>query len=269
MINNDDISLKYTTKKSLSSVERQEAIHAFIERKRRISVNEICRMFDISQATARRDLEALSDNGKVQRVHGGAIYVRKAPPEKPILERSLIQAEEKKRIGVLAAELVKDGDAVFLGSGTTVLEVAKNLHHKSNLTVITNSLLVIDELGGEREIAIIALGGILRESERSLIGYITERAIEELRVDKVFMGIRAISLEQGLTNDYLTETMTDRAIMGMGNELIIVADHTKCDRVSTAFVASLDKVNTLVTNKEAPEEFIRSLIDKGIRVLLA
>jgi len=83
------------------------------------------------------------------------------------------------------------------------------------------------------------------------------------------MGIRAISLEQGLTNDYLPETMTDRAIMGMGNELIIVADHTKCDRVSTAFVAPLDKVDTLVTNKEAPEEFIRSLSDKGIRVLLA
>jgi len=174
--------LEHTRKNSISSVERREEILALIERERRISVNEICSMFGISEATARRDLEALSEDGKVQRVHGGAIHVRKAPPEKPILERSLIQAEEKKRIGVLAAELVQDGDTVFLGSGTTVLEVAKNLHHKSNLTVITNSLLVIDELAGEREINIIALGGILRESERSLIGYITERAIEELRV---------------------------------------------------------------------------------------
>ena len=94
----------------------------------------------------RRDLETLDALGRIERFHGGAKSVRKAPPELPILRRTLEQAEEKARIGLAAAALVKDGETLFLGSGTTVLEVAKHLHDRQQLTVITNSLLVLNEL---------------------------------------------------------------------------------------------------------------------------
>ena len=253
----------------ISSVERQEEIYSLILRESRITVAQVCRTFGVSEATARRDLDILAEQGKIQRVHGGAIRLKQAPPEKPIFERSAVQAEEKARIGQVAATLINDGDTIFLGSGSTVYEIAKNLHGKNNLTIITNSLLVINELADKEDITLISVGGILRMSERSFIGHIAQQALGELRSDKVFMGIRAISLEQGLTNDYLPETMTDRAIMGMGTRVIIVADYTKCERVSTAYVAPLESIDILITSKESTPEFIQSLIDKGISVLLA
>lgn len=135
--------------------------------------------------------------------------------------------------------------------------------------MITNSLLVINELSTEKGITIIGIGGVLRKSEQSFIGHLTEQALAELRADKVIMGIRAISLDQGLTNDYLPETMTDRAIMAMGRKLMIVADHTKCERISTVFVSPIESIHTLITTRETSNGFIQSLNMKGVKVLIA
>jgi DeoR family transcriptional regulator of aga operon len=249
--------------------ERQRQILSLLSKQGRLSVAEIVEQFSVSEATARRDLESLASEGKVQRVHGGAIAVEQAPPELPILERESEQTEEKIRIGRVTAELIADSDSVFLGSGTTVLEVAKNLRDRKNLTVITNSLPVLNVLAGLKEITVISLGGQLRDSELSFIGHITEQALAEIRVDKVVMGTRGISLEHGLTNDYLQETLTDRAILKIGREVIIVADHTKVNRVSTVLLAPLDAVHTFVTNKQADKQFIQSLKKQNIKVVLA
>jgi DeoR family transcriptional regulator, aga operon transcriptional repressor len=256
------------TLESLSSTERQQIILRFLGRQHRLSVMEICQQFSVSEATARRDLEVLAEQGKLQRVHGGAISIEQALPELPILERETEQSEEKTRIGRAAANLIADNETIFLGSGTTVLEVARNLRNHRNLTVITNSLLVLNTLAELPEITVIALGGMLRVSELSFIGHITEQALAEVRADKVFMSTRSISLEQGLTNDYLPETMTDRAILKVGREIIIVADHTKVNRMSTAFLAPLNHIHKLVTDNKTPAEFIAALTQEGVQVII-
>src|SRR6185369_12329781 len=107
---------------------------------------------EISLATARRDLDALAKDGKIQRIHGGAIALLSAPPEPPLSLRSAEQSEEKRRIGKAGADLVEDGDTVFLGSGTTVLEVAYNLRERQNLTVMTNSVPIIELLKDKPDI---------------------------------------------------------------------------------------------------------------------
>ena len=249
--------------------ERQKQILSLLMQQGRLSVGEIVTQFSISEATARRDLETLASQGKVQRVHGGVIAVEEAPPELPILERENEQADEKTRIGRAAAGLVADKETVFLGSGTTVLEVARNLRDRKNLTVITNSLPVLNTLAGIKEITVISLGGMLRDSELSFIGHITELALAEVRVDKVVVGTRGISLEYGLTNDYLQETLTDRAILKIGREVTIVADHTKVNRVATALLASLDSMQTFVTDSKADKKFIQALKKNGINVIVA
>lgn len=249
--------------------ERHRQILSLLSRQGRLSVSEIVQQFAISEATARRDLEFLASEGKIQRVHGGAIAIEQAPPELPILERESEQRDEKVRIGRAAASLIADKETVFLGSGTTVLEVAKNLRDRKNLTVITNSLPVLNVLAGLRDITVIALGGMLRDSELSFIGHITEQALAELRVDKVIIGTRGISFEYGLTNDYLQETLTDRAILRIGREVIIVADHTKVNRVSTVLLAPLSSVHAFVTDSQADKKFLQSLQKQGIRVLVA
>jgi DeoR family transcriptional regulator, aga operon transcriptional repressor len=251
----------------LSGTERQNQIVDLLLRKERLTVTDICKTFSISEATARRDLDTLAEQGLLQRVHGGAIPVRRATPEAPILERRQEQAEEKKRIGRGAAELVKDGETIFLGSGTTVLEVAKNLRERRDLTVITNSLPVINLLVGLPNISMVVPGGLLRDSELSFIGHITEKALAEVRADMVVIGIRGLSLEAGMTNDYLPETLTDRAILSIGGKVVIVADHTKCGVVSMAFVAPLTSLNTLVTDDKTDPDFITALKQQGIRIL--
>ena len=249
--------------------ERQKQILSLLDRQGRLSVAEIVQQFSISEATARRDLESLALQGKAQRVHGGVISVEQAPPELPILEREREQPDEKTRIGRAAASLVADKETVFLGSGTTVLEVARNLRDRKQLTVITNSLPVLNTLAGLKEITVISLGGMLRESELSFIGHITEQALSEVRVDKVFMGIRGLSLEHGLANDYLQETLTDRAIMKSGREVIIVADHTKVNRVSTVLLAPWNGVRIFVTDSGVDKKFVQALKKQGLQVIVA
>ena len=249
--------------------ERQKQILSLLVKQGRLSVTEIVEQFSISEATARRDLESLASQGKAQRVHGGVIAVEEAPPELPILQREGEQADEKSLIGYAAAELIGNGETVFLGSGTTVLETAKHLRERKNLTVITNSLPVLNALAGVKEITVISLGGMLRESELSFIGHITEQALAEVRVDKVVMGTRGLSLEHGLTNDYLQETLTDRAILKIGREVIIVADHSKVNRVSTALLAPLKSMHTFVTDSKADKKFVQSLKKQGVKVVIA
>ncbi|GAB4483007.1 MAG: DeoR/GlpR family DNA-binding transcription regulator [Anaerolineales bacterium] len=254
---------------NLSNIERQEQIVQLIARQKRVTVNDLCDVFSISKATARRDLETLANQGRIQRVHGGAILVNKAPPEMPILQRQDEQREEKRLIGIAAAKLVADGSTVFLGSGSTVLEVARNLRDRKNLTVITNSLPVINILSDIQDITLVVIGGLFRKSELSFIGHITELALKEINVDQVIVGARAISLTHGITNDYLPETMTDRAIIRTGRKVILVVDHTKFGRIATAYLAPLDSIHTVVTNCSAPNSFCDELEQRGIQVIRA
>jgi DeoR family transcriptional regulator of aga operon len=253
---------------NLSGTERQQTLLELLAREQRLTVARICEQFEISEATARRDLDALAEMGQLQRVHGGAIALRQAPPELPIHQRSLEQSDEKRRIGAAAADMVADGQTIFLGSGTSVLEMARNLGDRRDLTVITNSLLVINALAGYKEITLIALGGMFRQSELSFIGHITEQALAELRADKVFIGTRAIDVEEGLTNAYLPETMTDRAILHIAREVVVLADHSKCGRTSTVYLAPLSAVHCLVTDQKTPHEFVQALTSRGLRVVV-
>jgi DeoR/GlpR family transcriptional regulator of sugar metabolism len=253
----------------VSATDRQLQILEFVNRHKRISVGDICTTFKVSTATARRDLHPLADDSKIQRVHGGAISLNQSQSELPILQRQREQTDEKIRIGEVATTLVQDGETVFLGSGTTVLELARNLRGRRNLTVITNSLPVVNTLAGDEEITVICLGGMLRDSELSFIGQITELALSEMRADKVFIGTRAISPEYGLTHEYLPETMTDRAILKVGKEIIVLADHTKFGHTATVLLAPLERIHTIVTDEATPDEFITLIKEKGISLLIA
>jgi DeoR family transcriptional regulator of aga operon len=219
----------------LLNTERRQQIAQFVKERKQATVAELSEHFDVSEATIRRDLEKLDSEGEIQR----------------------------------AAQLVQDGEIIFLGSGTTTLEVARNLVDKKNLTVITNALNVVNQLAGKQNITVIVTGGLFRHSELSLIGHITEQALKELRADKVIMGMRAISSEEGLTNDYLPETMTDRTIIQFAPEVILVADHSKFGKVSTALVAPVTSVHKIVTDAGTSPQVIADFRAKGIEVIVA
>lgn len=249
--------------------ERQQQIAQFIRERQRATVEQLSARFQVSEATIRRDLERLDSQGEVRRDHGGAIAVAPAAPEPPALRRQSEHADEKRQIGAAAARLIGDGETIFLGSGTTVLEVARHLGERRGLTVITNALGVANLLAGHEQIQVILTGGQLRHSELSMTGHLAEQALRDLRADKVIMGIRAISLAEGLTNEYGVETTLDRALARFAGQLILVADHSKFERVATAFVAPLSAARTIVTSGLAPAPVVAQLREIGIQVVIA
>lgn len=248
-----------------------QRILQMIDERGRILVEDVCETFQISKATARRDLDALAENGRITRFHGGAMknnnpHSREA--DIPVHKRNTEQIEEKTLIGEKAAALVQNGETIFLASGSTVLEVAKHLHGKK-ITVLTNSLPVMNELWADESIEVISTGGILRRSELSFIGHISEKSLEEICADKVFLGTYAIHPASGLTHNYLPEIMTDRAIINVGREVIVVADHTKFNRSASAFLVPLSKINILVTDSMTPPTITEQIENSGVKVIRA
>ena len=249
--------------------ERKHQILEILREDRQVTVVGLSERFSVSAVTIRRDLRELETNGFLRRVHGGAVAADRIPPEPPVIQRLQDRFHDKEDIGAAAAELVADGDAVFLGSGSTVAYVARYLADRKNVTVITNALTVADELAMAAGVTVVMTGGVLRPSEMSLIGHIAESALQDLRVDKVIIGMRAISVHAGMTHDYLPEVMTDRAIIEMADSLVVVADHTKFDRVAPAFVAPVSRITMLVTDAEADPDMVAQFKARGVEVILA
>lgn len=229
----------------------------------------LCDKFGISLATARRDLDMLAERGKVKRIHGGAMAAHDGGTVSPALLRMGEQPEAKSRIGAAAGEMVRDGETIFLSSGTTVLEVALHLRHRKRLNVITNSLLVLNVLAEVPDVSVVSLGGVFNRNEMSFIGHITQQSLSEVRADKVFMSISALDLQHGLTNLDLQETLTDRAILKIAREVVLLADHSKIGRAAAAFVAPLSAVHTLITDAGAPARFVDGAKNAGLRVVVA
>ena len=250
----------------LLKVQRQSQIRRLVEERGQVTVTELSLEFNVSEATIRRDLEELADRKWVRRTHGGAVKVVRALKEPPILERVNKSENEKARIGEKAAQMIHDGETVFLGSGTTVLEIARHLPFDISLTVITNSLLVINEIVTRPNIEMIVIGGMLRRTELSMVGHVANQAVREFRADRVFMGIRAIDVTHGFTNDYLPEAVVDREILKIAPEIVVVADHTKFSRVSSVLVASANAVDVIITDVETPEEIVSTFGEMMIKV---
>jgi len=250
-------------------MERHDQIQNLIKDNGRVTVSELSSLFGVSEATVRRDLEELDKLGRIRRTHGGAVQAEKASKELPMLQRIGEQSIQKSRIGKAAVELIQNGETIFLGSGTTVIEVARHLPQNISLTVITNSLAVVNELANHPGIELIVIGGMLRQSELSMVGHVAEQAVREFRADRVFLGMYAVDIDCGFTNDYPPEIMTDRAILKIAPEVVILVDHTKFNRVSSMLVDQVDAAQVIITDLDTPQTIIDQLEELGIRVIQA
>jgi DeoR/GlpR family transcriptional regulator of sugar metabolism len=250
--------------------ERRQQIVAFVDERHGATVAELGRRFGVSDATVRRDLLLLSRQGLIERAHGGAAprRIKHAPvfPEPPILDRAADCAEEKRRIGRAAASLVADGDTIMIAGGTTTAHMIPHLAERTGLTVVTNNLNVAGLLAPYRQITVIVVGGVLRHSELSLLGTLAEDALENLRVDRLYIGSSAIHVDYGLSADDPDEVQTDRALMATAREITVLADHTKFDRIRTIRVVPMSRVSRVVTDSGLSVDQRTALERLGIAV---
>lgn len=248
---------------------RHTQIRDIVDDRGQVTVAELNILLDVSEATVRRDLDELAEAGVVRRTHGGALRVAQAEKEPPMLVRKGEQAAEKARIGRLAATMVEDEQTIFLGSGTTVEAMVPHLTGYRDLTVITNSLPVVNLLQGRSNFDLIVVGGMFRQSELSMVGHIAEQAVRELRADMAFMGMRAIDPEQGFTSDFLPEALTDRAIFKIAPRRVVVADHSKFGRVSSVFLAPLTAAQVIVSDDGMDTAIAGKIREQGLELRLA
>jgi DeoR family transcriptional regulator, aga operon transcriptional repressor len=249
---------------------RRQRIVDLVEQRNGATVTELSEYFSISEATVRRDLSQLSEQGLIERAHGGAVSKRPgrsyALPEPPMLSRASVQVEEKRCIGRAAAKYVKDREIIIVNGGTTTGEMVRHLGERQDLTVITNALNITVLLSHYPNIKVIVLGGALRHSELSMLGALTEDALQNLRADKLFMGTPAIHPEYGLSADDLTEVQSDRNIMAAARDIIVLADHTKFGRIATMRQAPMERIRRLITDTGIPETYVTALRERGVDV---
>lgn len=245
---------------------RLDRILELVIERGQVTVNELNEDLLVSEATIRRDLDQLAQLGHIRRAHGGAVRAGGSDREPPLELRESEHRNEKERIAGEAARMVRAGGRIFLGSGTTVAALAPKLRGVGGLTVITNSLPVINQLADRGDLELIVIGGVFRHTERSMVSQVAERMVAEFRVDTVFMGVRAIDPLHGLTADSVTEACTDRAILGIAQHRVILADHTKFGRVSTVALAPLDHVHTIITD-EIDDDVAKQIVACGPRVV--
>ena len=204
------------------AVERKDQILGLIQQKGRVTVDELIKGFKVSGATIRRDLEFLERQGLITRAHGGAISKSRVSLEPNYFEEKQKFLEEKRRIGKKASKLVEEGEVIFLETSTTILEIAKNIKNKTNLTVVTNSLDIAQELHQAEGIDLIMTGGNLRRRIHALMGPLAEVTLSQMRIDKAFMGVSALDIDYGMTTANVEEAQTRKKIIEASNKIIAV-----------------------------------------------
>jgi len=254
---------------SRKRIERKTALLHVLQKDDSIPVDELARQLDVSSSTMRRELRDLVNKSLVTVTVGKVSLVTPSNVERPFALRTLLNSEEKVRIGRMALELINNGDTIFIAGGTTTLEFARLLPGQRRVTVITNALRVVDWLVDQSGIDLIALGGAVRPGEQTLHGHLTDWGVAQFRADKLFYGIEAISLQHGLTHSQIVEVSTDRAFASAATQTIILADHSKFGKVAPALVMPLDKVHVIVTDRGLAPDIVESLNAKGIQVILA
>jgi Transcriptional regulators of sugar metabolism len=191
--------------------ERKKEILSAISDKGNVKVSELSKAYNVSEVTIRKDLQELEEEGLVKRVHGGAVLDHSIKFEPTFSEKADKFINEKSIIGKAAAALIEDGDTIALDAGTTTLQVAKHITAR-NLTVVTNSLDIAVELAEKQNIEVIVVGGILRLETRALVGPVADMALDNIRVDKAFVGTNGISLNYGLTTPNIIEAQTKNSL---------------------------------------------------------
>lgn len=249
----------------MTPVSRDEVIMDVLRASGTASVSDLATSLEVTEATVRRTLQRLAQDGQLIRTYGGATLAD--GPGVAVAAGTDPQIANKRRIGAAASRLVDDGSTIALSSGTTVLEMARRLR-KRRLTVITNALDVANVLLDAPEVELVMLGGVLLPGVHSLRGHLTEDALRDLRADTVFMGASAIDLDTGFMTEQIREIAVDRAMRGVAREAVIVADASKLDRVAPGFMFGFEQVGTLVTDDRIDEATRTALERRGVRVIV-
>src|SRR4051795_4091292 len=247
----------------LPAQRRQEMLRAV--RGGTSHVSDLAENFGVSEMTVRRDLHALASEGKLERVRGGAVSSRAEPPFEQI---AVERFDAKDRIGVAAAAMVEDGQTVMIDIGTTTLQAAHHLHGRE-ITVVTSSLAVLEELLPDPAIELVLPGGLVRRNYRSLVGVLAEDSLRQLKADILFLGTSGVDTEMGVWDTTMVEVPIKRLMIAGADCVVLIADAAKFSMTGVVRVCGPESIHHVVTDAPLPAA-CRSAVDAaGIEVTVA
>jgi DeoR family transcriptional regulator of aga operon len=254
---------------------RAEAIMRVVLQAGEISVEGLVEQIGTSATNIRRDLARLESRGLVLRPRVGAmlpgpLLYRPFQCDCSIQVDQLELAEQKRRIGLVASELIGESETVGLTAGTTTTQIGRALRHRRRISVITNALNIAMELSHQSAIKTTLTSGTLAEGLRfALIGESAASFLKEVYLDKVFIGAMGFDLGCGATTLHSEEAELCRAMIRQSSQVIMVADSSKIDRISRVCVCPSSAVDVLVTDSGISEDSREAFSAKGIRVVCA
>jgi DeoR family transcriptional regulator of aga operon len=251
----------------MNTISRRVKILEVLNSEGQVTVSELSKKFNVSEVTIRNDLSHLAGKELLIKTRGGGLKAQRVGIDQHLNDKAKINSKEKQAIGKKAAELINENDTIIIDSGTTTIEIAKNLSRIKNLTVITNALNIVSQLIRD-EIKVIVLGGILRTASLSLTGPIGENSIKNFYCDKCFLGVDGIDSQSGIYTPNLEEAHLNRMMINASKEVIIVTDSNKFKRKSFAHIAPITKIDMVVTDSKIPEDEFKNLQSMGIKVIL-
>jgi DeoR family transcriptional regulator of aga operon len=253
-----------------STVERRKKILNILDDKGQVYVNELSKTFNVSEVTIRNDLDQLESKKHLIRARGGALkHEHNVALDYRISDKYKFNLSEKMKIGKAAAELINENETIILDSGTTTLEVAKNLSHFKSLNLITNAINIINTLIQNQNINVIVPGGTLRIESQSLIGPIAEKMMKNFSVDKVFIGVDGIDSELGAFTPNIEEASLNQVMINLSRKVIVVTDSSKFKKRSLAHICPPHDIDYIVTDAGISKEDKIHLEKKGIKIIIA
>lgn len=254
--------------RGLFQQERREQIVTLLEEHRRASVVGLSQQFGVSQATIRTDLDALAAQGLLIRTHGGAVALDQNRLELSFDFRRRLHAAQKNRIGAAAAAMIEDGEAIILDASTTALSVATQIKDCRELTVMTNGIFIAMALINAPGINVVMPGGFLRRDSASMVGDEGHDFIERFNFQRGFFGAKGLTIAEGLTDVNNAEVAIKRDLVARAKQVVAIVDNSKWGRVGFASFASIDQVNCVITDEDAPPDIVAALRDADVHVIV-
>ena len=252
--------------RTIPAEERRTRILKTLSEKGRATLSELAAEFGVTEVSIRNDLAGLEEKKLLLRVKGGAVNINNFhdSDDIPVSHKQTLHSREKQLIGQFAASLVKDGESVIIDSGSTTMEVARHLDPSKKLTIITNALDIAIAMNANDNFQVIVLGGNIRHISYSTVGMIAESSLKSFYCDKLFLGVDSINARDGISTPNIEEASLNQAMIASVKEVIAVFDSSKFDRRSFAHIASLDKINTIITDNHIPDTMREYITMQGI-----
>lgn len=246
--------------------ERRNYLLKVLQDTGKIEIESFAAELNVSPMTIRRDLTLLEEQGMAHRTHGGAVLHDGLLGEIPYNTKEISNRTEKRRIGLEAASLIKDGEVILLDAGTTTIEVARALKDIQNLTVITNDLKIALELSESSEVKVFCLGGQVQNGLGAIYGSTAQDFLTNIRVNTCFLASSSVDFDWGISSPTIEKANLKKEMIRIADQIVLVADHSKFYKKSFARIEDVDVIDVIITDQEFDEDTRNLLRNKEIEI---